>query len=291
MDKINLSKIIMDDEKVVAWIDAAPGAFHVSHITHDTALQLQYTQKFEMLVKVGYIERFNDRRGWYRPRQTDLIEMDYKNASGKPVEIWLPFELDDLVKLYKGNIFIISGCKDAGKTALILNIIYQNEDEWNIHYFNSECGEDEFQTRLGFFDREIDAWKFRAYERSSNFADVIKPGEGNLNIIDFLEVHGGTGDEYYTVGGKIRDIHDRLKGALCIIALQQRPGNEVGLGGYSTIEKARLAISLNKGMVKIIVAKNFRDPKKNPWGLMRNFKLVNGCNITTQYPWQRELEV
>ncbi len=287
---LDLKNFIMDDEQLVGWVDAAPGAFHVSQITHDPALQLKYIKKLEKLVKIGYIERNGKRRGGYRSKETDLTEMDYKNASGKPVEIWLPFELDTLVKLFKGNIFVISGSKDAGKSTLALNIAYQNEDEWNIHYFNSEMGEDEFQTRLNFFDRDIDAWRFKVYERSGNFADVIKPGEGILNIIDYLEVHGGAGDEFYTVGGKIKDIHDRLKGALCIIALHQNPGSKVGLGGQRTLEKARLAISLNSGVVEIVVAKNFRDPANNPKGLIRNFKLINGCEIISQYPWRRELE-
>jgi hypothetical protein len=284
--KLDLSALIMDDEKIIHWVDAAPGAFHVSQVTNDTGLQLKYIQKFEKLLNIGYIERAGNRRGWYRRKETDLVEMDYKNASGEPVSLWLPFDLDLKVKIFKGNIIIIAGSKDSGKTATCLNIVRENEDDWNIYYFNSEMGEDEFQTRLNLFPyKSIDDWNFKAYERAGNFADVIKGGDGNLNIIDFLEIH----DEFYIVGKRIKEIHDRLKGAIAIIAIQKNPGSETGLGGYRSTEKARLVINLDSGVVKIMVAKNWIGTD-NPNGLRRTFKLFNGCEIITKYPWQRELE-
>lgn len=285
-DKLNLPHIIMSDEQLVLWIDSAPGAFHVSNITNDTGMQLKYVNKLEKLVEIGYIERTGNRRGWYRPRESDLVEMDYKNASGEPVSLWLPFDLDLKVKLFKGNIIIIAGCKDAGKTAIILNIINENQDIWKIHYFNSEMGEDEFKTRLELFPyKDIDDWHFKAYERTENYADVIRSGAGNLNIVDFLEIY----DEFYMIGKWIKEIHDKLKGAIGIIALQRNPGAATGLGGYRTLEKARLAINLGNGIVKIMVAKNWIGTD-NPNGLRRTFKLFNGCEIITKFPWQREVE-
>ena len=287
MDKLDLKNTIMDDDQLVKWIDDAPGAFHISNITNDTGLQYKYAKKLEKLVEIGYIERAGARRGWYRPKEVELIEMDYKDAESNPVELWLPFDLDTLVEIYEGNIIIIAGIPNSGKTGVCFNIINENESEWNVHYFNSEMSAGELQKRLSFFlYKTIDDWKFKAYERAEKFGDVIKSGAGNLNIIDFLEVH----DEFYIVGKRIKEIHDRLKGAVAIIGLQKNPGAKTGLGGYRTMEVARLAITLESGQVEITKAKNWRDPKKNPNGLIRNFKLVNGCEIISRYPWRRELE-
>ena len=93
-----------------------------------------------------------------------------------------------------------------------------NQRDHKIHYFNSEMGPGELRTRLEKFGEPLDTWKFQAYERSSNFADVIKPGPGNLNIIDFLEIH----ENFYEIGGRLKEIHDRLKGAVAIVALQKK---------------------------------------------------------------------
>ena len=285
--KLDLSKLIMDDEKIVKWVDAAPGAFHVSHLTNDTGLQLKYVQKFEKLIEIGYVERAGNRRGWYRPRDVDLMEMDFKNAESSPVELWLPFELDEKVEIYEGNIIIVSGIPNAGKTGLFLNIINENQDEWKISSFNSEMSAGELRKRLDMFMfKTIDDWHFKAYARCENFADVIKSGPGNLNIIDFLEIH----DEFYIIGKRIKEVHDRLKGAVAIIGLQQNPGNDTGLGGYRTLEVARLALSMNSGTIKIVKAKNFRDPEKNPNGLLKDFKLVNGCRFISRHTWYREQE-
>ena len=45
------------------------------------------------------------------------------------------------------------------------------------------------------------------------------------------------------------------------------------------MEKARLAITLDKGKLKITKAKNYADPAINPNGMSIYYKLVNGINI------------
>ena len=179
-----------------------------------------------------------------------------------------------------GNIIIIAGSKDSGKSAFCFNIIDQNESKgWDINYFSSEMGAGEIKLRLQKFPyKSIDQWKFKAHSRSGDFSDVVKPGQNSLNIIDFLEVH----DDFYAVAGLLKAIHDRLHGAVCIVCLQKNPNNDTGLGGYRTLEVCRIALALDKGRAKIVVAKNFRDSMVNPTGWICNYKLFNGCEIKPQ---------
>lgn len=277
---------IVPDTLLRLWLESAPGAFCVGMFTKDPESELIYTRKFEQLVEEGILNRWGSKRGWYIPRKTDVTEMDYVNADDEPIDIWLPFGISDYVELYDGNIVVISGAPNAGKTCIMLNMIAENQHkDWDIHYFTSELGGGELKKRLSRFDYiDLSSWKFKAYERAEDFQDVIVPGKNSLNFIDFLEIH----DEFYVVGRKIKEIHDRLKGGLAIVAIQKNPGSDQGLGGFRSTEVARLVLAVDYGRVKITKAKNFRQSGKNPNGMMKDFKILNGSQIISDYPWYRE---
>ncbi|MBW1768011.1 MAG: hypothetical protein JRJ65_13315, partial [Deltaproteobacteria bacterium] len=69
-----------------------------------------------------------------------------------------------------------------------------------------------------------------------------------------------------------------------IIAVQKNVGLDVGLGGQRTLEKPRLALAMDSGILKVVKAKNWKT-EKNPNGLKTNFKLVNGCKFIQQGKW------
>ena len=268
------------------WVGLSPGAFSVNDLSNQIDIRQIYVDMCEKLVFKGVLDRYKDRRGWYIPKQAELIELDFKKAEVKPVDIWLPFNLSDLVEIHPGNIIIFSGIPNSGKSAMFYNIIYENQEKgWDIHLFNSESGAGELKKRLNKFPhRAIEDWNFKAWQRSGRFADVIKQGENSLNVIDFLEVH----DEFYIVGKRIKEIHDRLNGAIAIIGLQKNPGRDTGLGGYRMLEVTRLAVALESGTVKIIKAKNFKRPDINPNGLSKDFNIIDGYQIIDRHGWYRQ---
>jgi hypothetical protein len=278
--------VIIELELLEYWVGLAPGAFHVSDLSRHKDNQQIYIDRLEILVERGILERYGDKRGWYQPRKTRLEEIDYVNVGASYVDIWLPFGLSDAVEIHSGNVIIVSGAPNSGKTAIMLNVIKENRGkDWDIFYFSSEMGATELNKRLRKFpDISIDQWGFKAYHRSGDFHEVVKPGTNSLNIIDFLEIH----DKFYKVGECIKKIHDNLDGAIAFICLQKNPGQDTGLGGYRTMEVARLVLALDHGRVKVTKAKNFMDPEWNPNGRVRDFKLVNGCQIVDRYGWYRE---
>jgi len=277
-DGLNLKKYIIDsNDHLIMWIDSAPGEFSVRDAAPDFEHQFTITQKFEKLVEVGYLERVGRRRGWYRKREVGLNRLDFVNADETPVKIWLPFRLHTLVNIHTGNLIVLAGTPNSGKSACMLNIIRENMDTWAVHYFTSEMEAGELKLRLSkFMDIALDQWTFNAYRRGGEFADVIVPGPGNLNLIDFLEIH----DEFYVIAARLKEIHDRLNGAIAIVGLQKNPGADTGLGGWRSMEVTRLAIAMEYQRVKITKAKNYVDPELNPNGMVCNFKLYNGCQIT-----------
>ncbi len=271
-----------ESAEIKAWIQASPGEFSIRDLDYDLGItepdkKLYRTKILEKFVAEKIISREGKRRGVYRPYKKDLETMDFMNAKDNFLPIWLPMDISKMVGIMPGNIIILAGEYNAGKTAVMLNMIKYNMNKFNVHYFNSEMGSGELKSRLSKFnDISLSQWKFNAYSRDTDFADVVFQGEKSLNIIDFLEVH----DEFYQVGEKIKQIHSALNGGVAVIAIQRNKGSEHGLGGNRTMEKARLVVNVEPNKFKITKAKNFINPKNNPNGCMCDWKLINGCQFS-----------
>ncbi|NIM96662.1 MAG: hypothetical protein GTO24_00845 [candidate division Zixibacteria bacterium] len=231
--------------------------------------------------KEGLIQKVKDRHGCYRCLEKECEEIDWLNAPDKTIDLKWPFGIERYVRILPRNTICIAGEPDSGKTAVILNFIKLNMGSHDIHFFSSEMGPIELRDRLKHFDIPREEWCFHAKERSSNFGDVILPDA--VNCIDYLEMH----DEFYKVGGHIKEIYDRLKTGVAIIALQKNRGTPYGLGGMRGLEKPRLYLSMEPGKIRIIKAKNWVDFKRNPNGLELDFKLIKGCEFIAETDWHK----
>ena len=277
-------------QEIREWVVTTTG--HI--LTTDVHRELQLTTRREKKTTAMVLKRMSEeenpiivktgkRNGEYRRLDGECDAMDFLNCETETTDIWLPFNLHRMVETMPGNIIVIAGEPNAGKTGLLLNIIRENMHKAKIHYFNSEMGGSELKKRLKLFPDILPSqWKFKAWERSDNFADVIKPGKGKINIIDFLEIH----DEFYKVGGQLAEIHKKLKGAIAIIALQKNAGVDTGLGGGRSLEKPRLYLAMAPHALKIVKAKNWKTDQ-NPNGKQIDFKVVSGCQFIKQRDWYR----
>ncbi len=232
------------------------------------------------------IETEGDRAGWYRIISDRLQEMDLENVSMESLDLWLPLDLHNKASVMPGNLIVIAGGPDAGKSAFLLNIIKRNVDVWHCHYFNSEMGPEELRKRLDLFGSFPRKHKnFHAYERSSDFQDVIRTGGHTLNLIDYLEVT----DEFYKVSALMSAIHRNLNGAVAIVAIQTKTGTDMPLGGQRALEKARLAIALRAGnktepnTATVLKCKN-RKTDHSMIGKTRAYKLIGGSEFRCDSP-------
>lgn len=235
------------------------------------------------LVKEGVIERVPPNHGVFRKVDGTCEELNWKDCDMRTVEMWLPLQMHEWVEIMPGNIILIAGAPNAGKTAFNLNIVRNNMHKYDIHYFNSEMGEQELKKRvMKFSEPHYRDWKFRpkSWPESGLIQDAVVSGEGVINVIDYIEMH----DTFYQISGILKDIHNKLKGAIAVISLQKNPGAATGIGGYRSLEKPRLAINIDPGVCKIVKAKNWKT-ERNPNGRQRQFKLVNGCDIIGEGGW------
>jgi hypothetical protein len=273
------------------WIKSAPGQFKVSEYYNESAIVSKEDKhaviiEAAKLVKAGELENVGVRRGEYRVKENDVEIIDWKNAANDEYEMRWPLNLQELVKLYPGNIAVVAGASNTGKTSFMLELIRLNQAKKKITYFNSEMAASELRLRLLQFAEicPISKWDFRAVERSQNFADVVDPD--GMNVIDFLEVY----DEFWKIGAWIRDIHQKLNTGIAVIAIQKKAStksttNDFGRGGELTLEKPRLYLSMDRGTVKIIKGKIWRKQDINPNGLTRQFKLIGGWKFLPQSEW------
>jgi hypothetical protein len=213
--------------------------------------------------------------------------IDFKSASLRStLAVRYPFGIEKHFNTYPGNIVVVAGAPDAGKTAFLLNFVKLNMFDFSIYYQSSEMGKDELASRLENFEHiNLEDWNFIAEERSHDFADVIRPD--CINIIDYLELSG----DFYMVADYLKAIHDKLSSGIALVALQKKPNADTARGGYFSLEKPRLYLNMDQNKLKIRKAKNWTDPKKNPNGLVVNFKLVGGCKFIVTSDWHKEEDI
>lgn len=229
----------------------------------------------------------NDKRGFYRLKKKIEFK-DWTKAVSKPVSLFLPCELSSpgFSVLTPGDIVLFMGSPNSGKTAALLETAKENRKNWNVYYFSSEITAASFNDRLSKFkDCSVDQMskiKFNdEMEAGDDFSDIIIPGEGNLNIIDYLEVY----EKMWEIGGMIDRIHKKLKGAMCVCAIQKDPTKEVGYGGTFTQMKPMLSVSLDYGYIATITKmKQWNKKIQNPNHKIYRFKLDDACQFRRATP-------
>lgn len=274
-------------DEICDWVKVTKGNFVVTDCYKELNIVTTGNKKaclmaMGRMVKEGLIEHYGEKRGSYRLVDKDLEIMDITKGASARLDIKYPFEIEKYIYTNPKSVIIIAGESDSGKTAFLLNLAKMNMETWpnKIHYFNSEMGEGDLTDRIKAFDDiEPKEWKVKFYERSSNFADVICPND--LNIIDFMEIY----DNFWEIGGWIRDIWKKLEKGVAVIAIQKDPKSDFARGGNITMEKPRLYLSLKYikedrcGEIEIVKGKNARHPDIKPRGLKARYVLYKGAEF------------
>lgn len=267
-------------QEVVQWVQGTKGSFSLRDVYYaldvqDKAARKVVSNVLGRLVEERVVERYGSRNGHFRKIDSEIEDINYKTPATDDLDIMLPMNLNSYVKIYPGNIIVVAGSPNSGKTAFMLNIAYLNIPKHKINYFNSEMGGAELNARISNFPETLDYWdaNFLPKARSGNFADVIDPY--GINLIDFLEIY----DNFWLIGQELRKIHDVLKTGVALVAIQKESGSDRGRGGDFGVEKPRLYLTIDSGLMKIRKCKNYKNPLINPNGLQCYFKLVDGCKF------------
>jgi len=193
------------------------------------------------------IEKVGNKDGVYRKVEIDFDYIKFDENEQPEVEypVKLPIGINDMAEISQGNIILVAGEFNAGKTTFLLNVLKDNKNELPIRYISSEMSKSEFKKRFATFALPLSFWmqdeKTEYIKKSYDFHNCIKPDA--LNIIDYMEFR----DSDYTKGAEyLTQIHDKLNTGIAIVAIQKKEGQRMPRSGDMILEKPRLAISFSK---------------------------------------------
>ncbi|NIN00011.1 MAG: hypothetical protein GTO24_18645, partial [candidate division Zixibacteria bacterium] len=111
-------------EEVKEWVLTTRGHFVTTECHAELQLTTSNHKKAAMMAllrmeKEGLVEKYGERRGCYRRVDKECEEIDFLNASTDTVPLELPFGIERKVEIMPGNIIVIAGEMNAGKTALL----------------------------------------------------------------------------------------------------------------------------------------------------------------------------
>ena len=145
------------------------------------------------------------------------------------------FYFNDLINVSPGDLMVIGGVSNYGKTALALNILGENVDLHPCVLMGNEyttldnIPSPKLKRRLLKMDwvQWMDGSgndKFSLLPIRNNFEDYIE--QGKLNIIDWINLT----DCFYKIGQILEDIKVGLGGGLAVVVLQKEEGAELARG-------------------------------------------------------------
>ncbi len=276
------------------WVEGTRGWWKTEELDRELGIkepsEKDYRGKvLRRLRDAGVVQQHQRINNQWRFVAVEITPLDFKKAVvGAVLPLKWAFGIEKYVNLFPGNIVVVAGSPNSGKTGLLLDFIYRNQNTcgYPIYLFSSEGGAEELRDRLaGFPDIGIDDWNFEAAERMGEFADVIVPD--CINIIDFLELPG---DELWAVGSQLTAISKAIGNGLAIVAIQKKRGAVLGRGQELGMEKPRLYLAMDKGKLVIVKGKRWAQKGINPDGRVIQFTIENGCIFHPIGGWQAESE-
>lgn len=276
----------MEDElsqKLVEnWISTiATGTFHYSKVLDGQVASSLYPHLRVILsrcIDKGVAVKVNGRDGFYRPIDRGSEEIVWWESDGEESNLRLPLGLNKYCRIYKPALLVIAGEWNAGKTALVLNIINHNLELWknNIYLWVSE-GAEMLKNKFSELTPPIPIPPtFVTKRKMSHFEDEIKPDA--LNVIDYLRADMS---QAYAVSNQLLAIHEKLRTGIAVVAMQKPrgEGRELAFGGDSTAFEPTLYVSIYKGYLKFTKIKVPKMLDFDPYKLKIEFKIRNGVNL------------
>jgi len=241
------------------------------------------------------IERTGIRNGQFRRIENDFKIKDLSKVVKTKLDIRFPLGMEKFVAVKPGNIIMYAGTKGSGKSSLLLDCARLNMRRNNVWFFSFEADEEEILERIETYPTlSVSDWKVNWVDDPPNYVDIIQPND--VNIIDYVEARGQ--QEAYHVPQTIREIHDRLKKGICILAVQRNKDKKFGVGGEGLLAKPRVvcnvtALDKYKSLLSIESCKIRSDYAKKMkihpehWGI--KFTPITDSIIEPEGDW-RELD-
>ncbi len=247
------------------------------------------------LVKEGKWKRTG--RGIYRRIQAVKPVEWWEGGDAEPIPFLFPctheegdyslFDIDSMVEIFAGDMILIAGASNQGKTTMALSILGENLSNFkHARLMGSEYTAADGKISPKFKRRmermEWAEWmkdgkpRFELLPVGGDYEDYVKPDA--LNVIDWISLSG----EYYLIDQVMKSIKDRVGDGVAVVVIQKNKTNEFGEGGERTERYADVYIKIdpfgeNESMLTLGKVKA---PKGRATGRMWAFSIVDyGANF------------
>ena len=239
---------------------------------HFVAMKLAYEvrqQKLEKLNRIyRYINKDKDIIDWYNSNVDKTININWpKGRDGTK------FGFDGCVCISPGDIIVVAGVSNMGKTTFAQNFLWENMDNYPCVLMGNEYTPVKFKRRISrmtWNDPILDGKpKFELIKRLENWADIIEPDK--ITIIDWISLPA---NELYNIGHVMQGIQSKLGNGVGLIVLQKDENSNLGRGRAFSEELASLYLTIDKGRMSVRKAKEWfqHDPNREVYG----FDITNG---------------
>lgn len=241
-----------------------------------------------------------NRRGEFKIiRQVEPVKVFSRNGTQEPYPLIFPrdfdtgmeIELAESVIIMPGDLVLIAGESNYGKTTLAMNFLAENIDKEPVLMGNEYTTVDgeptpRFLKRLKNMDWVdwLDTSKIIEHERFTllpvreDYAEHVV--ENKLNIIDWINIETG---EHYMINTVMSDIKKAIGGGVGIAVIQKAAGAESGRGGQFTKDFADLELLIDKhsnleSRITVGKVKESKTPvagRSWAFGISHGVKLIN----------------
>jgi len=235
-------------------------------------------QKLAYEVSIGKLEKSNriyryinkDKNiiDWYNSNIDNTININWpKGRDGSK------FGFDGCVCISPGDIIVVAGVSNMGKTTFAQNFLWENMDIYPCVLMGNEYTPVKFKRRISrmtWNDPILDGKpKFELIKRLENWADIIEPDK--ITIIDWIALPA---NELYNIGHVIQGIQSKVGNGICLIVLQKDEASSLGRGRAFSEELSSLYLTIDKGRMTVRKAKEWfqHDPNREVYG----FDITNG---------------
>jgi hypothetical protein len=196
------------------------------------------------------------------------------------------FGIEDLVEIYAGDMILIAGTSNYGKTTIALSLLGENLGLMAAYLMGSEYTaangkiSPKFKRRMKRMNWV--EWmaggkpRFQLYPVGADYEDYIQPDA--LNVVDWITLPG----EYYLIDSVMKSMKDRVGNGVIVAVLQKNRNMEWGEGGERSERYADVYITIDSfSNESILTLGKVKAPKKSKaTGRMWAFSIVDyGANL------------
>jgi len=218
------------------------------------------------------------------------------DTNEEPIEFIFPrnhnederaFGIEDCVEVFAGDLVLITGRSNYGKTVMALSIMGENLDKMHAVLMGSEYTASDGKispkfkrrmSRMNWVKWLTDDGKprFDLLPVGADYEDYIE--SDCLNVVDWISLAG----DYYLIDRVMKSIKDRVGNGIAVIVLQKNKDAEFGEGGERTQRYADVELRIDSfgDRESLLTIGKVKSPKGRATGRTWAFGIIDyGANF------------